>query len=788
MSSRLPLSLLALILFFLPRFAANASVSINPVTRSVTIITDSGITRVQPWLPGTVRIESAPGKTIPEKKSLAVIAAQDTTGWQATQDTASVTLKSPRMRVVVHTETGLISIFKPDGTPLLEETAQNFKPAQNPSRDGLEITTTFHRVPDEHFFGGGVVGAGKIKGDDDLRDPTAQIKLEQSNAHISIPILYSSLGYGFFWDNPSRGKINLTPDSVTWHSSAGDLADFYVMAGPTADQSIAEYRKLTGAAPLFPKWAYGFWFCRNKFNSQDEILKAASDFRAKQFPVDLIVQDYFYWKPNFSMPDDTAWGSHKFSEERYPDPKGMIEQLHDQYHFHFMAVIWAKFNPATDHFKELDAIHGLFPPQGDWAGQSLQYYDAFNPEARKIYGRQVMDSLFSIGVDAFWMDGTEPEIGGDAAAGMDKVQSIEMPEGAVSRVMDAFPQVHVSSVYNAQRAVTDRKRVVLLPRSAWAGSQRYAASDWTGDIGQDWKDLAWQIEGLANYSITGLPYITTDTGGYSPTSESDTELFVRWFQWGTFCPIFRVHGENRPFPWEYGADAEAILKKFDLLRYRLLPYIYTQASQITFHGGTIMRPLVMDFQDDPKALETWDEFMFGPSILVCPVHQKGLTQRDVYLPGKEDWYDFWTGERTTGGQSKMGVPAPMDHIPLYVRAGSILSMGPELQYVAEKPADPIELRIYRGADGRFTLYEDEGDSYDYEKGAFSQIPMSWNEATQTLTIGNRKGTFPGMIAQRTFHVICVKEGHGIGEDVTATADKDISYRGRAVAVSFAGSK
>jgi len=361
-------------------------------------------------------------------------------------------------------------------------------------------------------------------------------------------------------------------------------------------------------------------------------------------------------------------------------------------------------------------------------------------------------------------------------------------------VLSAFPLVHTEAVYTAQRATTNEKRVVLLPRSAWAGMQRYGAANWTGDISQDWKNLIWQIEGLQNYSITGLPYITTDVGGYSIRGnplESDTELFVRWFEWGTFCPIFRVHGSPRPFPWEYGIKAEAILKKFDQLRYRLLPYIYSEASRVTFNGGTLMRPLVMDFQKDNRALNTWDQFLFGPSLMVCPIYEKGVTQKQVYLPGQGNWYDFWTGEQIPGGYTTRApapleslpiAPAPIDSIPLYVRSGSIIPMGPDLQYAEEKPADPIELRIYPGADGSFTLYEDEGDSYRYERGVYATIPISWNEKSQTLTVGKRQGVFPGMLKKRTFDIVWVGSGHGVGGNSTS-ADKKIEYNGEAVSVS-----
>jgi alpha-D-xyloside xylohydrolase len=900
--------LLALLLGGSPLAAYTAMVDTNSL--SVTVETDANTeVRLQPWSAGTIRVEAVPKGTIPEKKSLAVIATADATGWTVEKNDDTVQLKSTRLIAIVDKKSGLVSFTDASGKLLLKQSAWSFQPADDPARDGLKLSATFQRAAGEHFYGGGVI--------DDLRQPTASIQLVNNNTQIRIPILYSSLGYSVFWDNTSRGHLDLTPDTVTWNASAGDLADFYIMAGPTADQAIAEYRHLTGAAPMFPEWAYGFWFCKNKFNSQQEILDAAKAFRDHQFPVDLIVQDYFYWKPNKSTNDWAGWGSHHFAEERYPDPKAMITQLHDDYHFHFMTVIWPKFDDATDHAEELDAAHALFPHPGTTGeGAGVRFYDPFSQTGRDIYDRQVMESLLPLGVDAFWMDAAEPEIGNGTFAKFDSTT------GPMSRLMDAFPLMHTEGIYTAQRKVSDQKRVVLLPRSSWAGEQRNGAANWTGDIHQDWKTLAWQIEGLQNYSIAGLPYITTDVGGYGagPVSESDKALFIRWFQWGTFCPIYRVHGIGRPFPWQYGDDALAIMKKFDLIRYRLLPYIYTQGARITQESGTLMRPLVMDFQDDPQALDTWDEFLFGPSLLVCPVYKNsaesigtvaqwadqdgkpgGITatfltngneagshvdlqmldvgflfkpeltpeqraaksvriegtftpeadgklelefatnnppqtitvdgqpvnpdvpganfvfaefplngkagvplhlsfeskdrrpgfrirrvvagpeHRDVYLPGKGDWYDFWTGERTTGGQT-LTVETPIERIPLYLRAGSIVPMGPELQYAAEKPADPIELRVYRGADGAFSLYSDENDNYDYEKGAFSHIPITWSEATQTLTIGDQTGSFPGMLAKRMFHIVWVRKNHGAGEEVVDKADADVSYEGHAVTV------
>jgi len=885
--------------------------SIDSSQKIITVKTVRNTIRLQPWSEGTIRVEAAPGKTVPANKSIenvAVVSTPDATAWVVTEDNDKVEVKSARLSASVDKKTGLVSFFAPDGKLLLKQSAWSFDPAQNAARDGLQPEASFDRSPGEHFYGGGVLG-------EELRSPTADIQLANYAVTFRMPILYSSKGYAIFWQNPSWGQLKLTQDKMTWHSSAGDSVDYFVFAGPHADDTVAEYRHLTGAAPLFPHWAYGFWFSRDRFTSQNEILDAAKNFRAHQFPVDLIVQDWYYWRPNNSPHGWDGWGSDQFVTDRYPDVKGMIDQLHDELHFHFMTVVWPRLDDQGEHSKELAAVHGIFPHMhvNEWDPGS-NFYDAYNPQARDIYGRQVMENLIPIGVDAFWMDATQPESGNGEFRNFDSL------EGPVSRIEDTYPLFLTKTLYDAQRKATcDQKRVVLLPCSIYPGEQRNGAAIWTSDVHQDWASLKWQMQGLQNVSITGYPYITTDIGGYGPTIESDQELFVRWFQWGTFCPIYRVHGIGRPFPWQYG-DAEPVLHKFDRLRYRLLPYIYSLAGQVTLDSGTILRPLVMDFQDDTKALDTWDEFMFGPSILVSPIYQssrenvgtvpqfsdndgdagsvtalyikgdgsqvvakKDLTDgmkftqgaqsnqqgqssirfqgsytpsvdgplafevsephaasnpttasidglptppvtpysdsrfpqflftavagksvkfsietkmpdpvfrvvrnlplnRNVYLPGTQDWYDFWTGKRTTGGQT-LKTEAPLERIPIYVRAGSIVPMGPELQYAAEKPADPIELRVYRGKNGTFKLYEDEGDSYSYEQGAYAIIPISWNDSTQTLSIGQRQGSFPGMLANRTFAIVWVSSGHGIDVTTTAMPDVIVKYSGQALNIS-----
>ena len=881
---------------------------IDPAGKSVTVTTAEATVRLTPWGQGVVRVEAAPGAIIPEKTSFAVVAKADPADWTLASKEGSVTLTSPRMSATVDRQTGLVSFFDATGKPLLTQTSWRFQPAEKAERDGWRAGATFARQPDEHFFGGGVIG-------DNFWQPKTEIPLQNDYLQMHIPVLYSSAGYGFFWDNSSRGSLRMDGSSVEWQTRAGDLADFYVMAGPSADEVVGEYRHLTGDAPLFPRWAYGFWFSKNKFDTQQQILDAAAKFRVEKIPVDLLVQDYFYWKPDKSKDDGENWGSHQFDPVRYPDPQAMIAQLHDQDHLRFMAVIWAKFDPDVAHAQELAQAGALLPPHHDWASPRLLYYDPFNPKGREIYGRQVMDSLFSLGVDAFWMDGAEPEMN------MDKFAAMDTAAGPGSRVIDAFPLVHTSAVYAAQRKATADKRVVLLPRSAWAGEQRNGACSWTSDIKQQWSSLVWQIEGLQNYSICGLPYVTTDVGGYDPTPQADRELFVRWFEWGAFCPIFRVHGVGRPFPWEYGEEGSAILKKFDNLRYRLLPYIYSEAGRITFDHGTLLRPLVMDFRQDEQAIAQWDEFMFGPELLVCPVYKSnrdflgtpetfvdkegragsvtatyikrdgsevtaakaladGLkfkegakdnqngadrirveaaytpaidgalalqvaephaahfpvtagidgrpveheplhgdwqfplfpfqahagvpvqisfetkmpdpgfqvvrvgaqpVSRMVYLPGPTPWYDFWTGEKMAGG-TRRDVSAPLDTIPLYVRAGSILPLGPEVQYADEQPNGPIELRIYRGADGHYTLYQDAGDGYAYEKGQCAKIPITWDDAAGRLTFGACEGSYAGMPSKREFDVVWVAPHHGTGESPASHPDAVLNYDGHSASV------
>lgn len=563
---------------------------------------------------------------------------------------------------------------------------------------------------------------------------------------------------------------------TVWTSEAAPNIDYYFIVGPQLDKVMAEYRDLTGQAPMPPKWALGYWQSKERYGSQQEWLDVAQRYRDAHAPIDNLVQDFLYWEP-------FPWGSNKFDPRRYPDPAAAIARLHDAYHLHFMISVWGKFYPGSKdnpdpNYDELKKLGLLYPPEPD----SASYYDAFNPAARAAYWRLLRDQLYSKGVDAWWLDASEPEVD------MQNFRRVQTALGPASLVLNAWPLMHNTGVYVGQRETAPRKRVFILTRSAYTGQQRNAAATWSGDITGDWDTFGRQIPAGLDFCLSGIPYWTTDIGGffvnYMGGSENPEyrELFTRWFEWGAFCPIFRVHGTNTPKElWRFGPDYEPILVKYDNLRYRLMPYLYSQAWQVTSHAGTIMRALVMDFPQDVQARQCRDEFLFGPAFLVCPVTHQGATSRPVYLPRGGSWIDFWSGQAYPGGQT-LNVPAPIGTTPLFVRAGSIVPMGPFLQYAAEKPADPIELRVYRGANGQLTLYEDDGDSYDYEKGQYTTIPISWNDQTGTLTIGPQKGSFATMMRRLAFHVVIVRKGVAIGLNAPQSPDKIVTYSGQKIEV------
>lgn len=755
---------------------------LNPVTgfareaRGIVVHQKSGTLRLQVEAPGVLHVTyERPAQMMPARASDNVVVKRD---WPATPFAVSsagktITLSTAQLKVVIERETGVIHYESAEGTPLTTDSYRSLHPVEVNGEDTYSSEVYFSIYGShEGLYGLGQHQAGVWN----YRGET--VDLSQENTNIAIPLLVSTNGYGIFWNNPSRSRMNNRFVHALYLSSeVADSIDYYFLYGPEPDTIIGQYRELTGQAPLFGRWAYGFWQCKNKYQSQQELLGVAAKYRRLHIPVDNIVQDWFWWNTMGEM----TWN------KNYPDPNGMIRTLHDE-HFHLMVSVWPFFRPGSPVYDQFQKngwfIAKTIAPSFHPVGQAL--YDPTNPAARRQYWNNIDTALFKIGVDAWWLDTDEPE-----TEGREKniLVDHQLHIGSGARYANIYPLFHSAGVSEGQQAASRQKRVFILSRSAFAGSQRYGVTAWSGDVLSDWLTFQRQISAGLNYAISGMPYWTTDIGGFiSGGNLNDPkfrELFVRWFQFGVFSPIFRVHGTRWPDEnelWSYGPGAEKILVRFDTLRYRLLPYIYSQAWQIAHNHSTLMRPLVMDWRTDVDSQNTRDEFMFGPAILVNPVYTQGATGRVVYLPPAA-WYDFWTGGRLAG-PAHIQASAPLDRLPLYIRAGSILPLGPAMEWSTQKSADPIELRIYPGADGDFTLYEDENDNYDYTRGQYATIQLHWTDASRTLTIGARHGSFPGMLRNRTFRIILVGKDHGVGIDPSPTADKTVTYGGAQVEVTL----
>jgi len=583
--------------------------------------------------------------------------------------------------------------------------------------------------------------------------------------------------------------------SLTFTSEVGRAVDYYVVTGASQDAVIAGYRALTGKAVMLPKWAYGFWQSRQRYTTQKELLGVVAEYRKRNIPFDNIVMDWFYW-------NEDAWGSHEFDKKRFPDPKAMIDQVHAQ-NAHFMISVWPKFYPSTANYKELDAAGFMYRKNVedgflDWVGKGYtsSFYDPYSKPARDMYWRQVNDKLGVLGVDAWWMDATEPDPHSNLDIDSIKARIGPTALGPAANYFNTYALVHSGGVYQGSRQARPDKRVFILTRSGTAGIQRNAAAVWSGDIASRWDDLYNQISAGVSIGYSGLPNWTFDIGGFANESRYSTpkpkaadleewnELNLRWFQFGSFVPLFRSHGE---FPFreifnlaKQGTPMYDSLVWHDRLRYRLLPYTYTLAADTYHADGSIMRGLSMDFLDDPAARDVRDEYLFGKAFLVAPVYQFKARTRPVYLPAGADWYDFHSGALQKGGQ-QVDAAAPLERMPLYVRAGSIVPVGPQIQYTAQDTKGELTLLVFTGADGSFELYEDDGVSYGYEKGEFARIPMRFKDGK--LTIGARTGSFPGMPEERTIKVRWIKAGAKPPSDLDAAADATVSYKGAEITVA-----
>lgn len=734
----------------------------------------TGMLKIQVCSDSVIRVLYSPTATFPQRTDYVVIKQKwPAAKWSMQSTDEAVILSTSLLKLTVTRKDGAIAYAEAGGTPLVQEASRHLTPEKVNGEDAYRAES-FLSIYGSHegLYGLGQHQAGvwNYRGE--------SVDISQDNTNISVPLMLSSKGYGIFWNSMARSRFNNRfPNYLYISSEVAEVIDYYFLYGPEFDKIIGSYRELTGEAPMFGKWAYGFWQCKNRYRSQEEILGIAKKYRDLHIPVDNIVQDWFWWNRK---------GEFVFNKN-YPDPKGMMDQLHQE-NFHLMISIWPFFEPGSANYDYMEK-KGWFVDKFKYAKppfhtSGMAVYDATNPEARKYYWDQVNEGLFSIGADAWWMDTTEPETEGQER---NILLDHKLAVGSGNRYLNAYPLFDTEAVYQGQRSASDKKRVFILSRSAFAGSQRNAVTAWSGDIVSDWLNFRRQVPAGLNFSLSGGPYWTTDIGGFvvgSPTSPAFRELFIRWFQYGTFNPILRVHGTRIPDEnelWSYGPDAQAILVNFDRLRYRMLPYIYSLAWKTTSESYTPMRPLVMDFRGDEQAENIGDQFMYGPAFLVNPVTQPAISTRPVYLP-KTSWYDFWAGTASEGGRFINAI-TPLDRLPLYVRAGSIVPLGPDEEWSTEKPADPMELRIYAGADGDFTLYEDENDNYNYEKGAYATIPLHWDDKGQTLTIGQRKGQFPGMLENRTFRVVFVRENHGVGVKASDEPDKVVQYSGKQISVN-----
>ena len=673
--------------------------------------------------------------------------------------------------------------------------------------DEWEVSQTFQLDKDEAIYGLGTIQNGKMNRRGEKK------RMEQSNLEDFQNVLQSIKGWGLYWENYSPTLFEDNAKGMTFTSEAGQGVDYYFMYGGSADGVIAQMRYLSGDVPMFPLWTYGYWQSKERYKTAAETEGIVDQYRSLQVPLDGIIQDWQYWGSNY------LWNAMDFLAEDFSNGKQMIQNVH-QKHAHFMISIWASFGPQTQQFRELEA-KGLLMPFETWPQSGISHvwppvmkypsgvkvYDAFHPEARAIYWKY-LKTLYDYGCDAWWMDSTDP----DFFNPRESDYAHKVYGGTWRSQRNAFPLETVRGIYTAQRAQessnseivkSSNKRVFIMTRSSYAGQQHYGSNMWSGDVNSSWDMLRKQVPCGLSFTLTGNPNFNTDIGGFfcgsyntrgsgsAPKNPQFQELYVRWMQYGLFCPVFRSHGADAPREiWQFGQKGEPVydaIEKQIRLRDRLIPYLYSTAWQVTSNNDSYMRPLFADFAADKRVWNMADEFMFGRSILACPIVKAQYTEEKIirtnamtgwdkseergarneergaidftatktatkYLPKGAQWYDFWTGQRYQGGKD-VTLETSFDRVPMFVRAGSILPLGPEMQYVGEKTWQNLELRVYPGADGSFTLYEDEGDSYNYEKGAYSTITFQWNDKTHTLTIGQRQGEFPGMLKARQFTVV-----------------------------------
>ena len=759
---------------------------------------------VQFYSPEIVSVIKVPEGTVFTKESLSVIKKPQQTQISIKQHGDIVDLKSNKLNVSLNLKSGELAFNTASGKELLSEKQNGaaFTPFNDAGSKTYSVSQSFILDQDEPIYGLGQHQRGNLNQRNQRYDD-----MIQGNTEDVVPFLQSVKGYGIFWDNYSPTSFDDDKNGTNFKSDVGDGIDYYFMYGGNADGVIADMRDLTGQAPMFPLWTFGYWQSKERYKSQDELVGVVQKYRDLKVPLDGIIQDWQYWGNNY------LWNSMDFLNADFPNGRKMASDVHNL-NAHMIISIWASFGPQTLQYKEMKPKNMLldfytwpesgsekWPPMMDFPS-GVRPYDPYNPEARDIYWRYLNKGLFSVGIDGWWMDSTEPDHLHFKPTDLD----LHTYLGSFRKVRNAYPLMTVGGVYDHQRATSSDKRVFILTRSAFAGQQRYGANTWSGDVTSSWQALQQQIPTGLNFSLSAIPYWNSDIGGFFLTKfrrkladPNYRELYARWIEFGTFCPMMRSHGADAPREiYQFGSKGDRVydaVEKFINVRYSLLPYIYATSWDVTAHQSSMMRALVMDFPNDKNAWDVNDEFMFGKSILVNPVTSpmyvkpgtiagrdtikledfSEIKSKQTYLPAGTAWYDFWTGEKLAGGQ-KVSKQTPLDIIPVYVKAGTVLPIGPKVQYATEKKWDDLEIRVYPGANGDFTLYEDENDNYNYEKGKYSEIKFHWDDKKNTLKIADRAGSFDGMLADRKFEVKLMSAN---GDQV-----KSISYSGKATSIKL----
>ena len=756
--------------------------------------------KIEFFTPSVVHVVKYPGQPVTPESKVIIAKPQEV---KLTRKGS--TTSSSELTVKLDEKTGCITFLDAKGKVLLREKSHTFTP----------LNQTFTLDKGEAIYGLGTIQNGKMNRRGEHK------RMEQSNLEDFQNVIQSIKGWGLYWDNYAPTQFDDDARGMSLTSEAGDVIDYYFMYGGSADGVIAQMRFLSGDVPMFPLWTYGFWQSKERYKTAAETESIVDKYRELQVPLDGIIQDWQYWGSNY------LWNAMDFLAEDFANGKQLIKNVH-QKHAHFMISIWASFGPMTQQFRELDAkglllpietwpqsgISHIWPPRMDYPS-GVKVYDAFSPEARAIYWKY-LKKLYDYGTDAWWMDSTDPDFFNP------KESDYQHPVtgGTWRSLRNAFPLETVRGIYQAQRKDDRGKRIFIMTRSSFAGQQHYGSNMWSGDVASSWEMLRNQIPAGLSFTLTGNPNFNTDIGGFfcgsyntkgsgsAPKNPQFQELYVRWMQYGLFCPVFRSHGADAPREiWQFGEPGTPVYQSIKNLidfRYRLIPYLYSTASQVTNNNFSYMRPLFSDFAADKKVWDMTDEFMFGRSILACPIVEAQYTQEKIvkedamtgwnrkevtgesaeqadwtetktatkYLPKGANWYDFWTGKLYKGGQNVV-LTTRFDQVPMFVRAGSIVPLGPVMQYVGEKPWDNLEIRIYPGADAEFSLYEDEGDGYNYEQGYYSNIIFTWTDRTRTLHISARQGGYKGMILERKFTLV-------LPDGTTKTID----YNGNQVTVKL----